>query len=77
MKRILFRLFAVLAVLILAGFARAQQSPAAAPAVAPTQGAAATSSKTDYVLGAGDVIRIKVFQSPELSLDTRIPECGA
>ncbi len=77
MKRIFFRLFAVLAVLTLAGLARAQQAPAGAPAAAPTQGAAATSSnKTDYVLGAGDVIRITVFQSPELTLDTRIPESG-
>ena len=32
--------------------------------------------KTDYVLGAGDVIRVTVFQSPELSLETRIPESG-
>jgi len=34
------------------------------------------STKTDYVLAAGDVIRVTVFQSPELSLDTRIPESG-
>jgi polysaccharide export outer membrane protein len=34
------------------------------------------SVKTDYVLGAGDVIRVTVFQSPELSLETRIPESG-
>jgi polysaccharide export outer membrane protein len=34
-------------------------------------------AKTDYVLGAGDVIRVTVFQSPELSLETRIPESGA
>ena len=33
-------------------------------------------AKTDYVLGAGDVIKITVFQSPDLSLDTRIPETG-
>ena len=32
--------------------------------------------KTDYVLGAGDVIRVSVFQSPELTLETRIPETG-
>lgn len=37
------------------------------------QGSAA---KTDYVLGAGDVVRVTVFQSPELSLETRIPETG-
>ena len=32
--------------------------------------------KTDYVLGAGDVIRVTVFQSPELTLEARIPETG-
>lgn len=37
---------------------------------------AAAAVKTDYVLGAGDVIRISVFQSPELTLETRIPETG-
>jgi polysaccharide export outer membrane protein len=37
------------------------------------QGAA---PKSDYVLGAGDVIRVTVFQSPELSLEARIPESG-
>lgn len=30
----------------------------------------------DYVLGAGDVIKVTVFQSPELSLETRISETG-
>ena len=32
--------------------------------------------KTDYVLRAGDIIRVSVFQSPELTLETRIPETG-
>ena len=31
---------------------------------------------TDYALGPGDLIKITVFQSPELSLETRIPETG-
>ena len=30
----------------------------------------------DYVLGAGDVIKVTVFQQPELSLDVRIAESG-
>ncbi|MEY8878002.1 MAG: polysaccharide export protein EpsE [Leptothrix sp. (in: b-proteobacteria)] len=30
----------------------------------------------DYVLGAGDVIKVTVFQSPELSLELRIPASG-
>jgi polysaccharide biosynthesis/export protein len=44
-----------------------QQAPA---------GAVAQPGKTDYVLGPGDVIKITVFQSPELTLDTRVPESG-
>ena len=32
--------------------------------------------KTDYVLRAGDIIRVSVLQSPELTLETRIPETG-
>jgi len=61
MTRCLFlRIAAVLTLLVLAGAVRAQ-SPA---------------PKADYVLGAGDVIRVTVFQSPELSLETRIPESG-
>jgi polysaccharide export outer membrane protein len=40
---------------------------------APTQSPVA---KQDYVLGAGDLVRVSVFQSPELTLETRIPESG-
>ncbi len=39
-------------------------------------GAAKAQGATDYVLGPGDVIRVTVFQSPELSLETRIAETG-
>lgn len=60
MMRSLLRLLACLAVLAGLGVANAQQRPPV----------------TDYVLGAGDVIKITVFQSPELTLDTRIPETG-
>jgi polysaccharide export outer membrane protein len=30
----------------------------------------------DFVLGAGDVVHIMVFQSPELTLDIKLPESG-
>ena len=60
MRPILIRLFAAMALWAVLGAAHAQR-PAAA---------------TDYVLGPGDVIKVTVFQSPELSLDTRIPESG-
>jgi len=53
---------------------------AAAPGSTTTQAAAAQSAvppKADaYVLGAGDVIRINVFQNPDLSLETRLAENG-
>ena len=39
----------------------------------PSVGAA----PTEYRLGAGDVVRIVVFQNPELTLETRITESGA
>jgi polysaccharide export outer membrane protein len=55
-----WRLATALLLLIAAGQLRAQS-----PVV-----------KTDYVLGAGDVIKVSVFQSPELTLETRIPETG-
>jgi len=60
MKTMLLRSLFLLVLVTLASVVRAQ-SPA---------------TKTDYVLGAGDVIRVTVFQSPELSLETRIPESG-
>jgi polysaccharide export outer membrane protein len=72
MRSILTRLLAVLALLALAGAVRAQ-----APVQPITQPATpAPAVKTDYVLGAGDVIRVTVFQSPDLSLEARIPETG-
>lgn len=41
-------------------------------------GAAQTAdSKAEYVLGPGDVIRITVFQNPDLTLETRVSENGA
>ncbi len=31
----------------------------------------------DYVIGAGDVVRITVYQSPDLTLETRVAESGS
>jgi polysaccharide export outer membrane protein len=39
--------------------------------------AARAGDKLDYLLGAGDSIRINVFQNPELSTETRVSESGA
>ena len=40
------------------------------------QQAATETTRDDYVLGAGDAIRIQVFQSPELTVDARVSEAG-
>jgi polysaccharide biosynthesis/export protein len=40
-------------------------------------GAAAAQARTEHILGAGDVVRITVFQNPDLTLETRISELGA
>ena len=37
---------------------------------------AAVAADTDYVLGAGDVIRISVFQNPDLTTEARVAESG-
>lgn len=51
------------------GFAQAQT---------PTQGQAQSASRgsSDYILGAGDIIRITVYQNPDLSLEARIGDSG-
>ena len=39
--------------------------------------AAPADAKSEFVLGPGDVIRISVFQNPDLTLETRVSENGA
>lgn len=34
-------------------------------------------ARNEYVLGSGDVIRISVYQNPDLTLETRVSESGA
>lgn len=36
----------------------------------------AQTPSADYLLGAGDDIKIQVFQNPELTVETRVPETG-
>ncbi len=50
----------------LSGFTGAAHAQTPAPRSAPTE----------YRLGAGDVVRISVFQNPELTLETRVTEAG-
>ena len=50
--------------------------PAAAQTVTAKLADSAVAAAKDYRLGAGDVIRISVFQNPDLSLETRVSESG-
>lgn len=76
------------ATLAFAGACHAQAAPRAnaAPATATTTATTTTApspqgdpavSQVDYVLGAGDSIRVTVFQSPDLTLEARISDTGA
>jgi polysaccharide biosynthesis/export protein len=58
--------------------AKAQAKPAAAPATAAEAAARRQSEATrdDYRLGAGDIVRIQVFQNPELTVEARLSEAG-
>lgn len=40
-------------------------------------GAPATAGQREYVLGAGDVIKVSVFQNPDLGVETRVSESGS
>ena len=48
--------------------------PAVAQSAAPAANAAAVAA--EYHLGSGDVIRINVYQNPDLALETRVTEAG-
>jgi polysaccharide export outer membrane protein len=77
-----FRDFLKNLVLVLActtsSFAQSQPQPARpAQAGQPQPVATAPAPRSaEYILGPGDVIRITVYQSPDLSLETRISENG-
>jgi len=46
------------------------------PARAQAQAAPGGSAPNEYRLGGGDIVRISVFQNPELTLETRVSEAG-
>ena len=43
---------------------------------AAQQPAPAKEQRSEYVLGSGDVVRVTVFQNPDLTLETRLSETG-
>lgn len=49
---------------------------AAAPAAQPAPVGLASGATAEYRLGAGDAIRITVFQNPDMTLETRVSEAG-
>jgi polysaccharide export outer membrane protein len=53
-------------------------STAATPAMPQTDAKLTPAdARSDYVIGPGDVLRISVYQNPDLSLDARVSETGA
>jgi len=62
----LYRLLLVSLALAL-GLAQAQAQSAAAPAA---------NAPSEYRLGAGDAVRVLVYQNPDLTLETRVAETG-
>jgi polysaccharide export outer membrane protein len=52
------------------------QAPPDPKIAVPAAGAQAASPRYEYLIAPGDVLRISVFQSPDLSLETRVGEDG-
>lgn len=64
MQKNFLQVFVLVVLMALMGVARAQTGVQAQP------------NKNDYVLGSGDVIKVTVFQSPDLSIEARVSESG-
>jgi polysaccharide biosynthesis/export protein len=58
-----------------AGLAAWAMLGAGSPVLAQSQ-AASPQAANEYRLGSGDVVRISVFQNPDLTLETRVTEAG-
>lgn len=68
MQRALCALTSVVAIALAAG--------ALAPSTAHAESAAMTEARRDYTLGTGDVLRVSVYQNPDMNLETRVSESG-
>lgn len=66
--------FSVAASSLLLGLGLVFSSAASAQAAAP--GVPAAPAVPEYRLGAGDVVRINVYQNPDLTLESRVSESG-
>ena len=65
--------FVAAGVIALMAMGPALQAQAATP---PTAATSANASVEQYRIGAGDTLHITVYQSPDLSMDTRVTEAG-
>ena len=74
----LIRALLLAAVLMATSLGLRAQTAGTTTAATPTRPVASSAAegKRDYVLGSGDVIRISVYQNPDLSLETRVSESG-
>lgn len=65
-----------LAAVVATGAFAQSSSRAAAPLAQPAPVGAVSGSTGEYRLGAGDAIKISVFQNPDMTLETRVSESG-
>jgi polysaccharide export outer membrane protein len=83
MKQNLYRIshLLVAALLAFSGLNSLAQTPTPVPAPGPVPAPAPVDAtplaKPDYPLGAGDAIRVQVFQNPDLTIETRVSENGS
>ena len=67
MAAVITFILSALTALLLAAGASAQVAPVVKPGAA---------TPAEYMLGSGDVLRVLVFQNPDLTLETRVTETG-